>query len=142
NVTIQAASLAGAVLTPDFTISATPASQSAVPGGSAPYTVSIGAVNGFAGNVALSVSGLPAGVTAGFSPATVTGGGSSTMTLATTAVTAAGSYPLTITAASGTAAHTGNVTLVVTVPAGGGTVTGAFGAPVGPVQLTTEGTSD
>jgi hypothetical protein len=53
-------------VTPEFTISTTPASQSVVAGNIAGYTVTITAVNGFTDNVGFSVSGLPAGVTPGF----------------------------------------------------------------------------
>src|SRR5512133_1054485 len=105
----------------DFTVTATPSTQNATAGGSATYTVNVTAQNGFTGAVAFSASGLPAGVTAAFSPATVNSSGSSTMTLAIGAGTAAGSYPLTITAASGGASRTASVTLVVSAAVTGGT---------------------
>src|SRR5262249_4219919 len=50
--------------TPDFSISATPASQTVTAGNGASYTATIGALNGFAGAVNLGVSGLPSGATA------------------------------------------------------------------------------
>src|SRR5207302_6615949 len=78
------------------------------------YTVSVSALNGFTGSVGFSVSGLPAGVTSAFNPATVSGSGSSTMTLTTTSGAVPGNYPLTITATSGAISHTANVTLTVT----------------------------
>src|SRR4029077_4126751 len=58
---------------PDFSITASPSSRSIIVGNATTYTTSIGALNGFTGAVALSASGLPAGATPGFSPATVTG---------------------------------------------------------------------
>src|SRR5207248_1828859 len=68
--------------TPDFTIAATPSSQSVTQGNSTTYTATIGAVNGFTGTVSLSVtSGLPAGASANFSPTSVTGSGNSTLTV-------------------------------------------------------------
>src|SRR5215471_12698419 len=47
--------------TPDFTISATPASQTLTAGNSTSYTVTTAAQNGFTGTVTLSASGLPSG---------------------------------------------------------------------------------
>jgi len=142
NVTLQAATLSGGSVAPDYTVSATPSSQSVAAGNSAPYTATIGALNGFSGSVALSVSGLPAGATAGFSPTTVTGSGSSILTLSTTATTVPGTYPVVITATSGSLSHTANISLTVTAAPGSGTLTGSMAAPVGPIQLTSEGVLD
>jgi uncharacterized membrane protein len=141
NITLQAATLSSGLSAPDFTVSALPASRSVNAGSSAAYTITVSALNGFGGAVGFSASGLPAGVTAGFAPATVTGSGTSTMTLTTTAGVAAGTYPVTITATSGTISHTAGVSLTVAA-AGGGALTGSMTAPSGPVQLTTQGTAD
>ena len=102
---------------PDFSISASPASNSTSPGSSTNYTVSVAASGGFNSAVSLSVSGLPSGASANFNPASVTSSGSSTMTVSTTSSTALGSYPLTITATSGSLVHTTSVTLVVSAAA-------------------------
>jgi len=97
-----------------FTFSASPASQTTSPGGSTTYTAAVTAQGNFAGTVSLSVSGLPAGATASFSPATISGSGSSTLTVVASSSTALGTYPLTITAYSmGTITQTANVSLVV-----------------------------
>jgi subtilisin family serine protease len=102
---------------PDFALSATPSSASTPPGGSASYTVTTASQGGFAGDIALSVSGLPAPASATFSPASIAGGaGSSQLTVATTAPVSPGSYPLTITGTSGQTTHTAAVTLVVSPP--------------------------
>src|SRR2546428_14100134 len=53
---------------PDFTLSATPASQSVVQGAGTTYTVSITPSGGFTAAVNFTVSGLPGGATASFSP--------------------------------------------------------------------------
>lgn len=55
-------------------------------GGSTPYTIWVNSIGDFSSAVALSISGLPSGVTATFSPATVTptAGGSATSTLTIT----------------------------------------------------------
>lgn len=84
-----------ATTTPDFTISATPASQSSDRGRSVTYTLqltSLLADSPFTGTAALSAGNLPAGVTASFSPSSVVPGASqpagSTMTLTIPAVQA------------------------------------------------------
>ena len=99
---------------PDFTISGSPSTQTVVQGKAATYTTTIGALNGFGGVVTLGASGLPTGATAGFSPATVTGTGSSTLTVTTAGSTPAGTSTLTITGTSGSVTHTATVTLTVT----------------------------
>lgn len=68
-------------LSPDFTIAATPASQTILPSQSADYTLTLTPANStFVYPVSLSASGLPAGVTANFSPASVaTGSGATTV---------------------------------------------------------------
>ena len=101
---------------PDFFISASPSSQTVIPGASATYTVTVTASGGFTGTVDLSASGLPAGADASFNPASVTGSGSSTMTVTTSAATPAGSSTLTITGTSGALTHTTTVSLVVNNP--------------------------
>ena len=98
---------------PDFTIAASPASQTVTAGSGTNYTVTTTAENGFAGNVALSVSGLPSGATGAFNPASISGSGTSTLTITTTSSAAAGTYTLTITGSSGSLNHTASVKLIV-----------------------------
>ncbi len=113
---------------PDFSISASPSSRSAVQGGNVPYTVTIGALNGFTDTVNFSVSGLPSGATAGFVPASVTGSGSSTLTVTTAANTPIGTYTLGVTGTTATSTHSVNVTLIVTS-------TGDFALSASPTTL-------
>jgi uncharacterized membrane protein len=101
---------------PDFTLAASPASQSANQGTTATYTVTQTALGGYSGTVTLSVSGLPTGATATFTPASLTGSGTSSLAISTTASTPVGSYPLTITGTDGILTHTASITLVVTTP--------------------------
>jgi hypothetical protein len=75
-------------------------------------------VSGNAETVQLSASGLPSGATASFSPATVTTGGGSTLTINTAASTPNGTYPVTITA-TGSVTRTTTYTLTVTGGTGG-----------------------
>jgi hypothetical protein len=100
----------------DFSISATPPSQTVAQGADAAYTVNVTPIGGFGGDVTLSLSGLPQDATALFSPDIVSGQGASTLTISTLGSTPVGSYPLTITATSGALTHTANVTLVVVSP--------------------------
>jgi hypothetical protein len=106
--------------TPDFSLSVTPAKQVVSQGGSTTYTVAVAPLVGFTGTVNLSAGGLPAGATASFNPATVTGSGSSVMTVTTTGATPGGSSTVTVTGTSGSLSHNATTTLVVTVtvPAG------------------------
>jgi hypothetical protein len=121
--------------TPDFTVTASPPSRSVLAGGSTTYTITTAAVNGFSGTVSFDTSGLPTGATASFNPTTVTGSGSTTMTVNTGSGTPVGSSSLTVTATSGTLSHTAGALLVVTsstftpirVNAGGGAYTDSLG---------------
>jgi hypothetical protein len=106
--------------TPDFGISASPASVSVVKGSSATTGVSTTVSGGFNSAISLSASGVPAGATATFSPASfgAPGSGSSTLTIAT-GTAAAGTYTLTITGTGGGKTHTTPLTLTVTTSGGG-----------------------
>jgi hypothetical protein len=83
----------------DFSLAMSPASITALPSGTAVYTVTAAPLNGatFPAAVALSVSGLPAGATSTFSPASITAGLGSTPVTLTIVVpaTVAGIRPLT-----------------------------------------------
>jgi subtilisin family serine protease len=99
---------------PDFTLGVSPSSRTVVAGSATTYTVGVGSVNGFTGDVALSLAGLPADVgTASFTPAVVGGAGSSQLGIATSATAPAGTYALTVTGTSGSLVHSAQVTLVV-----------------------------
>ena len=83
-------------------------------GTSASSYVSVFAQYGFTGSVNLSISGLPSGVTAVFSPNPTTGG--STITFTATSTATLGQYPVTITGTSGTQTATANITVSVYTP--------------------------
>jgi hypothetical protein len=107
--TFDNVSITAPVSTPDFTLSASPSPQTITPGGSASYTVTVAAVNGFNGNVTLTAS-APAAVTTNLSSGSVSGSG--TVTLSAGSSTA-GSYTLTITGTSGGTSHSTTATLNV-----------------------------
>jgi peptidoglycan/xylan/chitin deacetylase (PgdA/CDA1 family)/uncharacterized membrane protein len=102
------------VTAPDFTLSAAPASQTAIQGNGTSYSVTVTPTNGFGGQVTLSVTGLPSGANGSFSPNPATS--ASTLSVTTSTTTPAGTYTLTITGVSGALTHTTTVTLVVTAP--------------------------
>jgi hypothetical protein len=108
----------GSAASPDYSISATPASQTVTQGGVTSYTINVSGSGGYAGTVNLSVSGLPANATFSFNPTSVTGSGSSTLTV-NSVTAAAGNYPLTITGTDGTLVRTTSVTLIINAPAAG-----------------------
>lgn len=105
---------------PNFTLTATPASQTVTAGSGANYTVSVSPKNGFTSSVNLSVSGLPSGATASFNPSSISGGsGSSTLGVSTSSTTTAGTYTLTVTGTSGSLTQSATTTLTVNAATGG-----------------------
>jgi len=105
--------LAGAP-TAGFTLSASPNAVSVVQGGSATSTITSAVTGGFDSAITLTASGQPTGVTAVFNPTSITGAGTSTLTLTVGATVPAGTYPITITGTSGSIVETTTVTLTVT----------------------------
>ena len=78
--------LAGAALSPEFAISASPAAQTVLPLQSVSYTITLTPQNPtFVNPVSLSASGLPAGVTATFSPSSIAAGAGTSTTVLTLA---------------------------------------------------------
>jgi hypothetical protein len=110
------------VTAPDFSIAATPSTQTVTAGGNTTYTVSTSALNGFTGSVSLGTSGLPTGATASFSPASISGSTTSTLTISTLSSTPAATYTITITGISGSINHNTAVLLTVNAPTGSVTI--------------------
>ncbi len=81
----------------DFSISASPAKQTIIPGASTTSTVTVGLLSGTSQNVALKVTGAPKGVSASLNPKSGTPKFSSILSITTTASAASGQYTLTIT---------------------------------------------
>jgi sugar lactone lactonase YvrE len=96
----------------DFSLSASPSSQSVVQGSGASYSVTVTPSGGFSATVSLSASGLPPGASATLSPASISSGsGSSTLSITTSSDSPVDNYPITITATS----TSPNLTLSTTV---------------------------
>ena len=111
----------GQATSPDFSLAATPAQVSTGPGASAQSSISVAAQNGFTGGVALSANGVPSGASASFSPASIAGSGSATLTLAS-GTAAAGSYPLSISGVSGSLTHSTSITWTISGGGGGNAI--------------------
>jgi hypothetical protein len=113
-----------------------------MPGTSGVGVVSVNPVNGFTGAVALSATGLPAGVTASFSTVSPN---LSTVTFAVAGTVAIGSAKVGITGTSGALTHTTTISLEF-LPAPGGTtpvnLSSAYNIPgiaIDTVKFTTGG---
>jgi RHS repeat-associated protein len=83
-----------------FALNVGPASVNLLPGKSAAYAVSLASADGFSQLATLSISGVPSGVTASFSPAQITAGQFSNLTVTVPAGQAARSSALTISASA------------------------------------------
>jgi hypothetical protein len=94
-----------------FTLSATPNAVTVARSSSATSTIAIIPAKGFSGSVTLAAAGLPAGVTASFSPDPATS--SSTLTLTASNTAASGTVAVTITGMSGS--QNSSTTLMLTV---------------------------
>jgi hypothetical protein len=98
---------------PDYSLAATPSSDTVVQGASTSYTVNIARTGGFTGLVTLSMTGLPSGASPTFNPNPTSGASSSLSVTTSSTTTPAGAYPLTITGVARSLTHTTSVTLVV-----------------------------
>lgn len=121
---------------PDFSLSATPVTVTLKQGGTANITINVTPVNGFNGSVSFAASGLPSGVTAGFSPASSTS--STTLTLTASGPVSVATATVIITGTSGNLNHVTKVTVtfgldfVAVVPcrvSDTRNANGAFGGP-------------
>ncbi|MFZ0392991.1 MAG: protease pro-enzyme activation domain-containing protein [Terracidiphilus sp.] len=99
---------------PGYSLSASPSSVSIQQGNAGSTSITSTVTGGFDSAVTLSASGEPTGVTIGFSPTSITGTGSSTMSITVASTVAAGTYPITVTGTSGSTVETTTVQLTVT----------------------------
>ncbi len=112
----------------DFSLAATPSSQTVTAGGSTSYSVSNTPINGFSGAISLTATPAISGVSYSFAPNPMAAGGSSTFSVTTTPSATTGTFGLTITGTSGSLVHTTNVTLVINPAGGGGNPVKTFSA--------------
>lgn len=99
-------SLSAPLTTPSFVVSAYPSMPNLTRGTGVTTTVRISTPNAFAGDVTLSVSGLPSGVTAVFSPTTANAATPSTLTLTAAETADTGEAAVTITGTAGAVIRT------------------------------------
>ncbi|WP_371619565.1 M28 family peptidase [Streptomyces sp. NBC_00454] len=97
----------------DFSLSLNPSSGTAQQGASTTTTVATAISTGTAQQVTLTASGLPAGVSASFSPATVQSGQSSTLTLTATSNAAPGTSTVVVKGQGTSLSHTVDYALTV-----------------------------
>ena len=104
----------------DFALSAAPTSQSVTRGGSVTYSISVAPSNGFAGPVALSVTGAPSASSTSFASSSLDTSLSTTTSLrvGTTSSTPTGTFSLLVKGVSGSINHTATLTLQVRKQAG------------------------
>lgn len=98
-----------------YTIAASPASLSISQGASGTSTITVTPQSGFNSTVAFSVTGLPTGVTATFSPATTAQ--KTTLTFSAAASAAPGTSTVTVIGTAGTATSKATITLTIVAPA-------------------------
>ena len=91
-----------------LSVAVNPASATVKPGASTTATV---AVAGGSGTVALSATGVPAGVTVTFNPTSVSGSGNSTMTVAASSTAVSGTF--TVVGAAGSDSKSASFALAV-----------------------------
>jgi hypothetical protein len=114
--------------TPDFSLSAFPASVSVARSGTGTSSITSGVSGGFNSAISLSATGLPAGVTAAFNPTSIAapGSGSSTLTFTASSTATTGTSTVTINASGGAISHSTTISLTIT---SGGTTTQLLGNP-------------
>jgi hypothetical protein len=99
---------------PDFVGSINdPAYQDVERGETATYTINVTSLNGFAGTIEFSASGLPPGATATLTPSSLVGPGVVTVTITTSRHTPNGSYLILVSGTSVGITHSGGITLNV-----------------------------
>jgi hypothetical protein len=98
----------------DFSLQASPAAQTVIQGGSVAYNVVTATTSGSSQSVSLGIANLPSGITASFSPATITSGSQSTLILTASSSVAAGIYNLILGGAGTSANDTFPISVTVT----------------------------
>jgi YD repeat-containing protein len=103
-----------------FSLNATPGTANLIQGQSASFAINLTSTTGFDALAALSVGGIPAGVTTAFKPQSITAGQTSILTLTSSGSQPIATLPLAITATAMVTGlpvtQTGNVSLMVTAP--------------------------
>jgi subtilase family serine protease len=129
--------------TPNFTIGASPTSLTVKQGSNGTSTITITSQNSFNSATTLAASGLPSGVTAGFSVNPVTpapnGSATSVLTLTASATATLGTSTVTVTGTSGSLNH--STTISLTVSSSSGAQTAVYNSTLKAPGCATVGTS-
>ena len=112
-----------------FSLSASPSSVAVTAGSGGSTTITSTATGGFNSAVSLSYT-APQGITASFSPTSITGTGTSSMSISVASTVATGSYTVTVSGTSNSTVETTTVTVNVTNPNSG------FSLSASPTSLT------
>jgi Bacterial Ig domain/Bacterial Ig-like domain (group 3)/Carboxypeptidase regulatory-like domain len=107
-----------ALAPPDYSLGINPSADNLGANSSAQFAVSVDTASNFSASVALSVSGLPTGVTGTFTSSNVTPNGHTTLTLLSTASYAPQTFTFVVSALGGGITHTidGDVTAGIALP--------------------------
>ncbi|MCZ7432341.1 S8 family serine peptidase [Streptomyces sp. WMMC1477] len=103
----------GTTIANDFSMALSSSSGTVKDAASVTTTVDTTLVKGTPQDITFSADGLPAGTTAAFDPASLTTGGSTTLTLTTSETTPAGIHEITVTATTADITHKAFYTLFV-----------------------------
>jgi subtilase family serine protease len=105
--------LLSTINTPGFGLTASPAALTLLQGGSATSTITSTVTNGFDSSISLSATGQPTGVSVTFGPTSITGAGTSTMTITVGSSTVTGTYLIRVRGTSGAISEIVTVSLTV-----------------------------
>lgn len=105
--------LLGTISQPSYGLTVSNGALTLPQGGSATTTVSSTVINGFNSAIALSATGLPSGVTVTFNPTSITGAGSSTVTINVSTSVLPGSYKIKLVGTSGSTTELVAISLTV-----------------------------
>jgi uncharacterized membrane protein len=100
----------------NFKIALSPTSGTIAPGASTSTSVHLTPLNGFSGTAALSTTGVPAGVTATFTPGTISARSPATLTLLAAPNCRPGTYNVTVVASASGGGWTATYQLTVASP--------------------------
>ena len=112
---VTSAGTVNLTIAPAFTLTTNLAAITVQQGSSTPVALTSAIASGFSGAVVLKAGALPAGVTVGFTPSTISAPGSGTSTLAVAASNSAapGLYSITVTGTSGSLTGTAIISVAV-----------------------------
>jgi len=100
----------------DFAVSASPLSLTIPHGSSGTSTLTVTAITGFTGTVALSAVGSNPAITGSASPSSITGSGTSTLTVSVAFSLSPGSYSITVTGTGPSTSHSAIIGVIVPGP--------------------------